>query len=508
MSRSSRVRVFPLAVVAALLLSDGETRARCAAEARPAAPANQDAAASSKKPPPTVIRRPGQARVVGIGDTDEAMSAAMKKAQDTLPTFLGAVRNPWPSQGDFQIKVRFQEDQETEWMWLSEVTYDGRELTGKLNSDPLYVKRLKRGDIQTVAPRNVVDWTFDEYGRSVGAFTEQVVRDQSPPDEQDEPLQFAEPLVRSTVTFAAGRGRFQLPEIFETGVDHQTGECWFAPRGKKETLVVHVSLLPGVSAPAAEKSGPQRVRALAETTGRGVVTKGEKTITHHVVRAQVNGKWVAKYAFLAGWDDHLAQLSAQASIQDATESEIGELLVGVFDAIHSLVFVGDGPPAAVAAADNARKPAPAALPTGRDAEPEKKPAGKTLPEVRAALGATRIFVQASGNKSRPAAARVLVPADVPVKSARISGEGHNQDRAGYLRTMEVKINGRVLKVIPALSRGQTKAFDLPVPPDLLVHGANDVQAYIEWSNDEYDRGHWVSLTLTLGEAKNGQGTPH
>ena len=73
--------------------------------------------------------------------------------------------------------------------------------------------------------------------------------------------------------------------------------------------------------------------------------------------------------------------------------------------------------------------------------------------------------------------------------------------------MEVKINGRVLKVIRALSRGQTKAFDLPVPPDLLVHGANDVQAYIEWSNDEYDRGHWVSLTLTLGEAKNGQGTP-
>jgi uncharacterized protein YegJ (DUF2314 family) len=507
MSKSVCAGTFRLVIVAAMFLSFVASCAWCADAVAPAVPADQDAAASSKTPASTVVRRPGKATVVGVDRTDEAMSAAMKKAQDTLPTFLAALRNPWPSQGDFQIKVRFQADQESELMWLSEVTYDGRQLTGKLNGDPAFVKGIKRGETRTIAPQDVVDWTFDEYGRTVGAWTERVLQERSPPGTQDAPLQFAEPFVRSTVTFALGRGRLQLPEIFETGVDHQTGQCWFAPRGKKETLVVQVSLLPDASGPAAEKSGPQRVRTLAEKTGRGVVTKGEKTVTHHVIRAQVNGKWVAKYTFLAGWDDHLAQLSAQMSIQDATESEIGELLVGVFDAIHSLVFVADGPPAAVAVADNAQKPAPAAPPAGRDAEPEKKPADKTPPEVRAALGATRIFVQASGNKSRPAAARVLIPQDVPIKSARISGEGHNQDRVGYLRTMEVKINGRVLKVIPALSRGQTKAFDLPVPPDLLVHGANDVQAYIEWSDDEYDRGHWVSLTLTLVASAGGAVTP-
>jgi hypothetical protein len=63
--------------------------------------------------------------------------------------------------------------------------------------------------------------------------------------------------------------------------------------------------------------------------------------------------------------------------------------------------------------------------------------------------------------------------------------------------MEVKINGRVLKVIPWISSGQTKPFKMAVPPDVLVVGWNDIEAYIEWSNDEYDRGHWVSLTLTL-----------
>ena len=63
--------------------------------------------------------------------------------------------------------------------------------------------------------------------------------------------------------------------------------------------------------------------------------------------------------------------------------------------------------------------------------------------------------------------------------------------------MEIKINGRVIKVIPLLGQGQTKSFDTTVPPELLTSGWNEIQAYIEWSNKDYDRGHWVSLTLTL-----------
>ena len=42
-----------------------------------------------------------------------------------------------------------------------------------------------------------------------------------------------------------------------------------------------------------------------------------------------------------------------------------------------------------------------------------------------------------------------------------------------------------------------RSYEIPVPPDLLVHGWNDVQAYILWGGDEYDRSHWISLTLTL-----------
>ena len=61
----------------------------------------------------------------------------------------------------------------------------------------------------------------------------------------------------------------------------------------------------------------------------------------------------------------------------------------------------------------------------------------------------------------------------------------------------MKINGRVLKVIRAIPQGETKSFDMAVPDGVLVSGWNDIRAYIEWSNDDYDRGHWVSLTLTL-----------
>ena len=65
------------------------------------------------------------------------------------------------------------------------------------------------------------------------------------------------------------------------------------------------------------------------------------------------------------------------------------------------------------------------------------------------------------------------------------------------RTTEVKINGRVLKVIRLIPQGQTRSFDMAVSNGVLVAGWNDIRAYIEWSNDDYDRGHWVSLTLAL-----------
>ena len=63
--------------------------------------------------------------------------------------------------------------------------------------------------------------------------------------------------------------------------------------------------------------------------------------------------------------------------------------------------------------------------------------------------------------------------------------------------MEVQINGHKVKVIPLIPHGQTKSFDVPLPSGVLVNGWNDIRAYIEWSNNEYDGGHWVSLVLTL-----------
>jgi hypothetical protein len=151
--------------------------------------------------------------------------------------------------------------------------------------------------------------------------------------------------------------------------------------------------------------------------------------------------------------------------------------------------VAEEPPEQPAAAAKATEPA------GQKPLPPAE--SDETPEIIAKSGVTQIFERASGNKARPASARVQVPEGVSLRNARISGEGHNQDRVGYLRTMEVKINGKRVKVIPAIGQGQTKKFEMALPEGTLATGWNDVQAYIEWSNDEYDKGHWVSLTLIL-----------
>ena len=197
------------------------------------------------------------------------------------------------------------------------------------------------------------------------------------------------------------------------------------------------------------------------------------------------------------WDEHVALFSAQIAVDEKPQSIVNEYLLGIFDMIQSLEVVEDNAKSAVATVDSDKERGSDAQAAGTDAQPSAERPGTIPLEVTARSGATRIFHQAPGSKVRAASARVRIPDEVRIGKARISGEGHNQDRDGFLRTMEVKINGRVLKVIPAIRQGQTKSFDMAVPPGVLICGWNDIQAYIEWSNEDYDKGHWVSLTLTL-----------
>lgn len=81
----------------------------------------------------------------------------------------------------------------------------------------------------------------------------------------------------------------------------------------------------------------------------------------------------------------------------------------------------------------------------------------------------------------------------------LSGQGHNQDLVGYVRTMRVVVNGNTATVLSWLPFEETQSFSY-TPPLALQPGWNEIQAYIHWSDDYYDNGHWSTVALQLSSS--------
>jgi uncharacterized protein YegJ (DUF2314 family) len=129
--------------------------------------------------PSTTAKRSGS--VVAVKNDDPEMTAAMARAQETLPQFISSLRLPSPSQSDFTIKVGFTDGGDTEYMWVTPVTYDGTRFNGKLDNEPVQVRNVKLGDAVSVEPARVADWMYVDNGKLVGGYTLRVLRDRMTP---------------------------------------------------------------------------------------------------------------------------------------------------------------------------------------------------------------------------------------------------------------------------------------------------------------------------------------
>ena len=124
------------------------------------------------------------ATVVTVRNNDADMAAAMDRARQTLPQFIAAVQLPRPSQTDFTIKVGFTDRQDTEYMWVAPVTYDGKKFHGTLNNEPVQVRNVKLGDKVSIDPSRVADWRYVEAGKLVGGYTLRLLRDRMTPEQR------------------------------------------------------------------------------------------------------------------------------------------------------------------------------------------------------------------------------------------------------------------------------------------------------------------------------------
>jgi uncharacterized protein YegJ (DUF2314 family) len=139
-----------------------------------------------------MIPFPGMAELLMKGDRQAAFSPEeynplvnvkasladeIAEARRRYPEFVAAFQRAKPDSA-FTVKMAFTEDgvPQTEHMWMDPIAVDDGSVTGTLVSDPLYMRRTRKGDRVTKPITELTDWIYAEDGHSVGAFTEAKVR--------------------------------------------------------------------------------------------------------------------------------------------------------------------------------------------------------------------------------------------------------------------------------------------------------------------------------------------
>jgi uncharacterized protein YegJ (DUF2314 family) len=128
-------------------------------------------------PEGTVVERENQPDVVMVKKENPKMEAAMEKARQEAPKFLSVLQHPTESQKNFIIKLPVTDGKKTEHMWAAGVTYDGKELEGRLVDDAYEVPGYKTGQKVRIAPEKLSDWAYQDNGKTMGGYTNAVIEE-------------------------------------------------------------------------------------------------------------------------------------------------------------------------------------------------------------------------------------------------------------------------------------------------------------------------------------------
>lgn len=141
-------------------------------------------------PDAQVLLQPGSSRVVpyseavaaalAAGDLERVWetettrrsgkNAASTEATQRFPEFLTAFAQRQPDDM-FAVKLRFEDEHGAEDLWVNISSIDDTAFHGRLDSDPVQVRSLRRGDDVRADRDRLCDWLFLRNGRLFGGFT-------------------------------------------------------------------------------------------------------------------------------------------------------------------------------------------------------------------------------------------------------------------------------------------------------------------------------------------------
>jgi uncharacterized protein YegJ (DUF2314 family) len=112
--------------------------------------------------------------VVPVATGNHTMSEAINQARASISEFFKAFNNPQPNQTDFLIKACFEEGDEVEHIWLSDLDFKTRIATGVVANEPC-IRTLSYLERVQFLPDQITDWMYREDRRLVGGFTTKVL---------------------------------------------------------------------------------------------------------------------------------------------------------------------------------------------------------------------------------------------------------------------------------------------------------------------------------------------
>ncbi len=123
--------------------------------------------------------------IINVSATDPAMEAAKRAGRSSLPEFYRHYVSPAADESMFAVKFDLIPGPETEFIWASVKSYDGKTIIGELANAPV-AEGFTLGQRVTIAAADVIDWQYQKGQRMMGHYTTRVLMDKMTAAEAEE----------------------------------------------------------------------------------------------------------------------------------------------------------------------------------------------------------------------------------------------------------------------------------------------------------------------------------
>jgi uncharacterized protein YegJ (DUF2314 family) len=122
-------------------------------------------------------------RTFSFAPDDPEMNAAIAEAKSTLDEFTRAHLEPGPNQHGFLLKVFFDDEDESEHIWVADIEPTDDGFRGVIANEPLMISLHFKQPVE-FEPARITDWMFIDHGKLVGGYTTRLIRQRMSPEER------------------------------------------------------------------------------------------------------------------------------------------------------------------------------------------------------------------------------------------------------------------------------------------------------------------------------------